>query len=111
MGGRVLSVNVATPRAVDWDNRGIQSAIDKHAVAGRVGVSVLGLSGDRVGDPSRHGGADQAVYAFAREDAAWWAAELGREVLPGNFGENLSTEGVDITGALIGEVWSIGTVV
>src|SRR5690349_17871379 len=111
MPARVLSVNVAEPRDVDWDNRGIASAIDKRPAPGRVRVGVLGLTGDRVGDPSRHGGADQAVYAFATEDAAWWAAELDREVHPGSFGENLSTEGVDITNAVIGEIWSIGTTV
>jgi MOSC domain-containing protein YiiM len=111
MPARVLSVNVALPRVVDWNNRGIASAIDKRPVPGRVRVDALGLAGDRVGDPSRHGGADQAVYAFAREDAAWWAAELDREVPPGGFGENLSTEGVDITNAVIGEIWSIGTTV
>jgi MOSC domain-containing protein YiiM len=111
MVGRVLSVNVAGPRVVDWDNRGVPSAIDKRPLPGRVRVRTLGLVGDRVGDPSRHGGAEQAVYAFAREDAAWWANELAREVAPGGAGENLSTGGVDITNAVIGEIWSIGTTV
>src|SRR5262245_35397217 len=111
MSGLVRSVNVATPRPVDWDNRGVASAIDKRAVAGRGRVTACGLVGDRVGDPSRHGGADQAVYAYAGEDAAWWATELGRVVAPGNFGENLSTQDIDITGAMIGEVWTVGTAV
>ena len=57
-----------------------------------------------------HGGPDKAVYAYASEDAAWWAAELGREVPPGMFGENLTTEGVDVSGAVIGERWRVGTV-
>jgi MOSC domain-containing protein YiiM len=87
------------------------SAIDKRAVAGRVRVATLGLAGDRVGDPSRHGGADQAVYAYACEDGAWWAAELGRVVTSGSFGENLSTQDIDLTGAVIGEVWTVGTAV
>jgi MOSC domain-containing protein YiiM len=105
----VLSVNVAVPREVDWDNRGVPTAINKRPVPGRVRVGRLGLDGDRVGDPSRHGGADQAVYAYACEDARWWSAELDRDIPPGRFGENLSTEDIDITTALIGEVWSIGT--
>jgi MOSC domain-containing protein YiiM len=111
MPGTVLSVNVAAPRPVDWDNRGMPSAIDKRAAAGRVPLDELGLAGDRVGDPSRHGGADQAVYAYASEDAAWWAAELDRVVAPGSFGENLSTQDIDLTGAVIGEVWTVGTAV
>ena len=107
----VLSVNVATPRPVDWDNRGMPTAIDKRPAAGRVAVAALGLAGDRVGDASRHGGADQAVYAYAREDADWWAAELGRVITPGSFGENLSTQDIDLTAAAIGEVWTVGTAV
>jgi MOSC domain-containing protein YiiM len=111
MPGTLLSVNVAAPRPVEWDNRGMPSAIDKRAVAGRVRLDELGLAGDRVGDPSRHGGTDQAVYAYASEDAAWWAAELDRVVTPGSFGENLSTQDIDLTSAVIGEVWTVGTAV
>jgi MOSC domain-containing protein YiiM len=111
MPGTLLSVNVAAPRPVEWDNRGMPSAIDKRAVAGRVRLDELGLAGDRVGDPSRHGGTDQAVYAYASEDAAWWAAELDRVVTPGSFGENLSTQDIDLTNAVIGEVWTVGTAV
>jgi MOSC domain-containing protein YiiM len=111
MPATVQSVNVAAPRPVEWDNRGMPSAIDKRAVAGRVRLDELGLAGDRVGDPSRHGGTDQAVYAYASEDAAWWAAELDRVVTPGSFGENLSTQDIDLTNAVIGEVWTVGTAV
>src|SRR5439155_18878699 len=67
--------------------------------------------GDAVLDTANHGGRDQAVYAYAREDAAWWAEQLGRDVAPGRFGENLSTSGLDVTGAVIGERWAIGTAV
>ena len=86
------------------------TAIDKRPVSGPVGVSELGLAGDR--QLSRiHGGRDKAVYAYAIEDAEWWAAELGREIPPGLFGENLRTSGIDVTGALIGERWRINDVV
>ena len=44
-----------------------------------------------------------------REDADFWVAELGRELPPGRFGENLRTSGVDLVGALLGERWRIGT--
>jgi MOSC domain-containing protein YiiM len=85
------------------------TAIDKRPVRGPVEVTHLGLTGDQ--QISRgHGGVDKAVYAYAAEDAAWWAGELGRDVPPGLFGENLRTTGLDVTGAQIGEQWSIGDV-
>jgi len=85
------------------------TAIDKRPVAGRVAVHRLGVAGDRQCDP-KHGGELMAVYAYAAEDAAWWAVELDRPITPGRFGENLTTEGVDVTGAVVGERWRIGTV-
>lgn len=88
--------------------KGGQTAIDKRPVAGPVGVGPLGLEGDRQMDTKHHGGLEQALYAYAVEDAAAWAAKLGREVPPGLFGENLTTEGLDLTHALIGEQWRIG---
>jgi MOSC domain-containing protein YiiM len=85
------------------------TAIDKRPVRGPVEVTRLGLTGDQ--QISRgHGGVDKAVYAYADEDAAWWAGELGRDIPPGLFGENLRTTGLDVIGAQIGEQWSIGNV-
>ena len=88
--------------------KGGQTAIDKRPVAGPVGVGPLGLAGDRQMDTRHHGGPDKALYAYAAEDARAWSSELGREVGPGLFGENLTTQGLDITHALIGEQWRIG---
>ena len=56
-----------------------------------------------------HGGVDQAVYAFAREDLDWWEAELGREIRNGQFAENLTTRGIDVNEAEVGERWRIGS--
>ena len=69
---------------------------------------MVGLAGDRVYDVWNHGGPDQAVYAYAREDLDFWEAELGRPLGNGVFGENLTTEGIDVNGALIGERWRVG---
>jgi MOSC domain-containing protein YiiM len=80
-------------------------------VDGRVEVRDHHVVGDRIGNLRDHGGPDQAVYAYAREDAAWWSAELGRDLPPGSFGENLTTEDVDVTGAVIGERWAVGSAV
>ena len=68
-----------------------------------------GLEGDVIGNQKLHGGDDQAVYAYAREDLDAWEARLGRELTNGMFGENITTAGVDVSGALIGERWRIGT--
>ncbi|SHR90211.1 MOSC domain-containing protein [Mycobacteroides abscessus subsp. abscessus] len=68
-----------------------------------------GLADDAIGDRSVHGGDDQAVYAYAREDLDWWQGELGCDLDNGQFGENLTTRDVDVTGARIGEQWHIGT--
>ena len=86
-----------------------RSGIDKRPVAGRVAVSELGLDGDVQVNRKYHGGEGQAVYAYAQEDADWWAAELDRELPPGRFGENLRTTGLDLTGAVLGERWRVGT--
>ena len=84
------------------------SGIDKAAVDHAV-LTPFGVEGDSVLDTRHHGGVDQAVYAYADEDADWWAAQLGEDVPPGRFGENLRTSGLDLVAAVIGERWQIGT--
>lgn len=106
MTGTLLAVNVV--HGVRPDGPGAKTAIDKRSVEARVFVADLGLAGDFVCDTANHGGLDQAVYAYAREDAQWWERELDRELPHGAFGENLSTEGVDVTDAIIGEHWVVG---
>lgn len=105
----LVSVNVGAPREADWAGIG-RTSIDKVALPGRVEVRRLGLDGDQVSDTKHHGGPDQAVYAFAREDLDLWAAELGQEIRDGQFGENLTTAGIDVNEAEIGERWRIGDV-
>ncbi len=112
---KLLSVNVGRPRPNPWKEMKL-TGIDKQPVDGPVmvtvprakGLGMVGVAGDRVYDVRNHGGPDQAVYAYAREDLDFWAAELGRPLGNGVFGENLTTEGTDINGALIGERWLIG---
>ena len=74
------------------------------------GTGRSGAAGDAIGDPRSHGGTDQAVYAYAREDLDVWQADLGRPLGNGVFGENLTTSGLDVTGALVGERWQVGQV-
>lgn len=114
---KLLSLNVGQARPVPYTDQpeGL-TGIDKRPVEGPVkvsapgpkGVGASGLAGDAVCDTRHHGGDHQAVYAFAREDLDAWERELGRELASGTFGENLTTRGVDVAGALIGERWRIG---
>jgi MOSC domain-containing protein YiiM len=107
----LVSVNLAQVMKTRWkDNVGF-TGIDKRPASGRVRVFDHHVDGDSILDVANHGGPDKAAYAYAREDAAWWASELGRDVPPGSFGENLSTSGLDVTGAVIGERWTIGSAV
>lgn len=75
------------------------------------GAGVSGVDGDHVGDGRHHGGSDQAVYAVAREELDAWARELGRELPPGIFGENLTTQGIDVDAAEVGDRWQVGSTV
>lgn len=88
----------------------VTTGIWKKPAEGRARVRGVNVAGDDQGDRSVHGGPDKAVYAYAREDTDWWERELGRELPHGVFGENLTLRGVDVTGALIGERWRVGSV-
>ncbi|OBC13743.1 molybdenum cofactor biosysynthesis protein [Mycobacterium sp. 852013-50091_SCH5140682] len=113
----VLTVNVAHPRPNPDDER-TTTGIDKRPVDGAVAVRApgpmhgglgSGLVGDTIGNQLVHGGDDQAVYAYAREDLDDWQSELDREIANGVFGENLTTAGLDVTNSVIGERWLVGS--
>ena len=106
---RVETVNVGEVRAIRVGERTITTAIWKYPVRGPVGIEGVNLRGDDQADRRVHGGRDKAVYAYALEDTAWWEQELGRDLGPGAFGENLSTRGVEVSQARIGERWAIGS--
>jgi len=110
-GPRVLSVNVGTIRTVEWRGREVTTAIWKDPVAGRVALRGVNLDGDDQADRKVHGGVDKAVYAYAREDYDFWRDAEGMETPPGLFGENLTVEGLDLSGALPGERWRVGSAV
>jgi MOSC domain-containing protein YiiM len=117
MTARVASVNVGRPAPVP--GRDEPSAIDKrpadHVLVRPPGPKRGGLGSGVVGDDvvsrRHHGGDRQAVYAVALEELAWWGRELGRDLPPGRFGENVTTEGLDVDGAIVGERWRVGDVV
>jgi MOSC domain-containing protein YiiM len=106
---RVESVNVGGRRRVDWAGRVVETAIWKQPVHGRINATGVNLAGDDQADRRVHGGPDKAIYAYATDDYEWWSQQLGRELGPGTFGENLTVSGIDLAGALVGEQWRIGT--
>ncbi len=105
----VLSVNVGQPRPVSTGRRPVETAIWKQPVVGPVRVRGVNVDGDTQADRSVHGGPDKAVYAYAVEEIRDWEADLGRGLDGAPFGENLTTEGIDVSGALVGQRWRIGT--
>jgi MOSC domain-containing protein YiiM len=116
---KVLSVNVARPRE-NPDPRGqskitgiykrpTTEAVMVRAPGPMHGGLGSGLVGDTIGNPRVHGGDDQAVYAYAREDLDDWETKLDRTLTDGMFGENLTVTGIDVTGARIGERWRVGS--
>jgi MOSC domain-containing protein YiiM len=109
--GQVLTVNVGQVRTITWLKQTATTAIWKEPVAGRIALRGVNLAGDTQADRQVHGGPDKAVYVYAQEDTRWWEGELGRPLLSGNFGENLTLRGVEVTEAVVGEIWAIGTAV
>jgi MOSC domain-containing protein YiiM len=102
---RVVQVNVGTPITTEWLGRPVTSGIWKHPVAGPVRVEGVNLAGDDQADRRVHGGPDKAVYAYSVEDYEWWGVE------PPSFGENLTTEGIDLRACHIGDRWRVGSAV
>lgn len=110
MTGRLISVNAGRSRTLASGGRTLITAIDKRPQDAPVAVDAEGLVPDEQVDRRYHGGPEQALYAYASEDYDWWVAQLGRRLQPGLFGENLMTEGLDVSGAVIGEQWRVGDI-
>lgn len=109
--GKVVSVNVGQVQTIDWLGQTITTGIWKFPVAGRVAARGCSLDGDAQADRRAHGGRDKAIYAYAHADIQWWVEQLGRPLEHGSFGENLTIEGVDVSHAVVGERWAIGSAV
>ena len=109
---KVLSVNLThSVHTGEWTGSEGKTGIDKRAVEGPVIFANEEVTGDVIVDRNHHGGFDQAVYAYSREDADWWQKQLGITIDNGRFGENLTTSGIDVNQALVGERWKIGSTI
>ncbi|HXV87229.1 MAG TPA: MOSC domain-containing protein [Gemmatimonadales bacterium] len=105
----VVSVNVGLPQRLEWRGELVETAIFKQAVAGPVRVGQLNLEGDRQADPTVHGGADKAVYAYPSEHYPFWQEELGGALPWGALGENLTLAGLVESAVRIGDRLAIGS--
>ncbi len=106
---RVLSVNRGKPRQASFLGTEVLTSIFKYPVEGRVAVRSLNLDGDAQADLSVHGGRAKAVYVYPYEHYEYWRRELGQELELGNFGENLTTEGVSEEDFCLGDQLEIGS--
>ncbi len=113
---RLLTLNLGQPEllpdpfAREGGSPTHRTAIRKRPAAGAVRLTRLGFEGDAVADHKHHGGADQAVLAYAGSHYGTWRAELGDHpaLLPGGFGENLTVAETDETDVCLGDVWEVG---
>ena len=109
----ILSVNVGEPRKVPYLAGEVLTSIFKSPVEGRRAVRRHNIEGDRQSDLTVHGGPNKAVYCYPSEHYAYWRQQLPDHNLAvyGNFGENLTTEGLLETDVFIGDVFRVGTAV
>jgi MOSC domain-containing protein YiiM len=106
----LMSVNLGQERTLQRKDRVEQTGIFKFPTQQAVKVTRLGLEGDVVFDKKDHGGPDQAAYVYGAGDYVWWSKELGREIAPGTFGENLTISELESAGFNIGDHLHIGEV-
>jgi MOSC domain-containing protein YiiM len=107
---QLISVNVGQEQPMQSAKLSGVTGIYKLQVTGSVAITPLGLAGDAVVDVKNHGGVDQAVYVYGEPDYAWWSAQLGDELAPGTFGENLTISALESAFLHIGDILHIGEV-
>lgn len=107
----LLSVNVGREQPIENAGKSGKTGIFKRPISTAVEVTPEGVAGDSISDTENHGGVDQAVYVFGEPDYAWWSEELGLDLQPGTFGENLTVSGLESVGACIGDRLHAGPVV
>lgn len=105
---QLLSVNIGKPQTIPHARSTRQTGIYKKPVQALVQITRTGIPGDAVLDTKHHGGVDQAIYIYGTPDYAWWSQELGQELLPGTFGENLTIGGLESAAFNVGDRLHIG---
>jgi ferredoxin-NADP reductase/MOSC domain-containing protein YiiM/ferredoxin len=108
--GSLISINVGLPRDVEWQGKIVRTAVWKRPVSGRVMARQLNIDGDGQGDLVGHGGAHRAVMVYQLDSYRYWEKYLQRKDLEyGQFGENLTVEGLPDNEVYIGDRYRIGS--
>jgi MOSC domain-containing protein YiiM/ferredoxin-NADP reductase len=112
MNGKVVSLNVGEPRLVTYRGMSFRTGILKTPIDAPLTLKRLNFVGDKQADLSAHGGIDKAVYCYPFEHYGFWRRELGRAALPmGQFGENVTTQGLLECELRIGDIIRMGTAI
>lgn len=107
---QLISINAGELRPIANGKLSGATGIYKTAIGTAVQITPLGIPGDVIVDVKNHGGVDQAIYVYGSLDYDWWAAELGQDLAPGTFGENLTIAGLESAGIFVGDRFEIGPV-
>ena len=107
---QLISINIGQEQMLQNKDRLEKTGIFKLPVDHPVKVTKLGLERDAIVSKKHHGGPDQAVYVYGEPDYTWWSTELGRELPPGTFGENLTIRGLESARCNIGDLLHLGEV-
>ncbi len=108
---KLLTISIGTPREFEYKGRTAISAIWKSPVQGRISAQGVNLEEDDQADREAHGGFDKAIYAYASEDLQWWEQQIEQKIEHGQFGENFTTQELDVSNALVGERWVVGSTI
>jgi len=108
---RLISVNIGQARSIENAKKSGRTGIYKLPVSAPVQITAYGLSGDVICDTENHGGLDQAIYVYGSLDYEWWSNELGQDLQPGVFGENLTVSALESTRFSIGDRLQVGTTI
>jgi len=107
---KIISINIAKPERLKIPDTDIQTGIYKKPIHTKVRVTKFGIEGDTIVDQNVHGGLDQAVYIYSKEDYEWWSQQIGKAIAPGTFGENLTISGFDVDDFVVGDRLQINNV-
>lgn len=105
-----MSVNLGQERILQRSDRAERTGIFKYPTERAVEVTKLGLEGDVIVSKKHHGGPDQALYLYGEADYEWWEQELGEDLVPGTFGENLTISALKSAAFNVGDYFHIGDV-
>ena len=108
---KLISINIGQKRTQENGERLETTGIYKISTPNKVKITSLGIVEDFIGSPKHHGGPDQAVYVYGAADYAWWSRELGRELTPGTFGDNITISELESSHFNIGDRLQLGDVI